>query len=46
MQREGQLRFWPRYCWWLITVGYELNPYEIEAYRAQRAYLMRIQGTR
>ena len=30
MQREG-LRFWPRYYWWMLTLGYDANPYEIEA---------------
>ncbi len=42
MQREGQIRFWSRYCWALLTVGYEANPYEVEAYRAQRAYQRRL----
>ena len=32
IQRDGQLKFWSRYCWWLITVGYAANPYEIEVY--------------
>jgi len=44
IQRDGQLRFWGRYCWWTITKGYAANPYELEAYAAQRAYLRRIQG--
>lgn len=46
MQREGQIRFWSRYCWWLFARGYEANPYEVEANAAQRAYLRRIHGLR
>lgn len=45
MQRDGQIKFWSRYCWSLLTVGYEANPYEVEANAAQRAYLRRIHGT-
>jgi hypothetical protein len=31
MRRDGQLKYWSRYYWWMITKGYWNNPYEVEA---------------
>lgn len=47
MQREGQLRYWVKYYWWMLTKGYAANPYEIEAEIARHApssLLARLQG--
>ncbi len=35
MEREGDLMFLLKYNWYWITVGYEKNPYEIEARKAE-----------
>ena len=35
MRRDGHLKFWVRYYWWMITMGYAANPYELEAERAR-----------
>lgn len=36
MDRDGWLRFWVRYYWWLIRYGYWDHPYEVEARKAER----------
>lgn len=35
MERDGWLRFWGRYYWWLFKYGYWDNPYEVEARKAE-----------
>lgn len=35
MDREGTVCFCIKYLWWLARVGYQANPYEIEAYARQ-----------
>lgn len=37
IRRDGWLRFWVQYYWWLIQYGYWNNPYEIEARAAERS---------
>lgn len=34
-RRDGRLKYWSRYYWWLITRGYHANPYEVEAEKAR-----------
>jgi hypothetical protein len=36
IQRDGPVRFTLTYAWWLLRYGYRANPYEIEAYSAER----------
>lgn len=36
MRRDGVLWFLARYLWWSVRYGYRLNPYEVEARRAER----------
>jgi len=35
INREGIIKFTIAYMWYLITVGYKNNPYEIEARKAE-----------
>ena len=35
MRRDGKVRFMARYTWWLLRHGYQKNPHEIEARKAQ-----------
>lgn len=35
IERDGRLQFSIKYLWWLVRYGYWLNPYEIEARKAE-----------
>ena len=35
IERDGRLLFSIKYLWWLVRCGYWLNPYEIEARKAE-----------
>jgi len=35
IQREGRFVFIVKYLWYMVTVGYERNKYELEAYKKQ-----------
>lgn len=36
IRREGKLKFFFKYTWYLIKYGYKDNPYEIEAREAEK----------
>jgi hypothetical protein len=36
IERDGRILFSIKYLWWLCRYGYYMNPYEIEARKAER----------
>lgn len=35
IERDGRLVFSIKYLWWLLKYGYYMNPYEVEARKAE-----------
>jgi hypothetical protein len=43
IDRDGWLRFYCKYIWYSITMGYDTNPYEVEACHVQTQPLTTVQ---